>query len=110
MQPPVHHTAPPSHLPPDAPEWAGVLVDILTCRVDAISRQLDQALVEVASLQSLLTPNRIHRDEAARIADVSAKTIYRWERQEHITNYAPKGKRALYEYTEIVRAKRMFKK
>ena len=102
----ANHTA---LLPADAPAWAGVLVDLFTYRIDHLSHQLDQTLVEVASLQSLLTHNRIHRDEAARIAGVSMKTIDRWAKGGRIANYAGEGKRPLYEFSEIVRAKRKFK-
>ncbi len=67
-----HHIAPTPQLPPDAPEWAGVLVDILSRRADHLSRQLDQALDEVAEIRSMIVGMSASKDISAPLDSAQA--------------------------------------
>ena len=77
--------------------------------VDILSRQLADALDEVASLQRLLAPRLVTRKEAARIADCSTRTIQRHEDRGHLQRAPTKGGGAVYAYADVVRLKRMIK-
>ncbi len=86
----------------DAPEWAQQLFD-------GLSRQLADVSAEVETLRRLIAPRLVTRKEAARIADCSTRTIQRYEKQGLLERAPTKHGHALYEYTAVVRLKRMMK-
>ena len=71
--------------------------------------ELADAIDEIEALRRVLGPSMVSREQAARIADVSVKTISRYEKTKGLINRTPKeGGRALYLYTDIVKLKKTF--
>ena len=75
-----------------------------------VNGRLDGVTDELEAIRSLLTVRLVNREECARIAGVSSRTVQRYEEAGHIEPVSKKGKKTFYEYADAVRLKRLFKK
>ena len=82
----------------------------LTGQLATLNGKLDDVTGELEAIRSLLTVRLVNREDCARIAGVSSRTLQRYEDAGHITSVSKKGKKTFYEFADAVRLKKMFKK
>ncbi len=85
-------------------------LDGMTGKMEAVTVKLEDTTDELEALRALLTVRLVNREECARIAGVSSRTVQRYEVAGLIEPVSKKGKKAFYEYTDAVRLKKLFKK
>ena len=80
-----------------------------TAELARVTDKLDRTTEELEALRRLHAARLVNREETARIVDVSTRTIQRYEEAGLIEPVSKKGKKTFYEYTDVVKLKRMFK-
>ena len=85
-------------------------MQVFARQLSDVTDRLDVVTDELEAIRSLLAVRLVNREECARIAGVSSRTIQRYEEAGYITPVSKKGKKTFYEYTDAVRLKKLFKK
>ena len=87
----------------------GQLADV-NDRLEGMTDRLEGVTDELEAIRALLTVRLVNREQCARLAGVSSRTIQRYEEAGLITPVSKKGKKTFYEYADAVKLKKMFKK
>ena len=74
-----------------------------------MAERLTSAVDEIEALNRLHAVRFVSRAECARIVGVGKRTIQRYEERGLIDRIPTKSGKVLYEYTDAVKLKRMFK-